>query len=51
MLAVFRIKATGRASGLVIEREDAMVYVARDQQVTRVDCYNSKQQALDAVGG
>jgi hypothetical protein len=35
----------------VIEREDAMVYVVRDQQVTRVDYYNSKQQAVDAVTG
>jgi ketosteroid isomerase-like protein len=51
VIAVFRIKATGRASGVAIEREDAMVYVVRDQQVTRLDYYNSKQQALEAVAG
>jgi ketosteroid isomerase-like protein len=51
VIGVFQMKAIGRASGVVIERQDAMVYVVRDQQVTRVDYYNSKQQALDAVGG
>jgi ketosteroid isomerase-like protein len=51
VIAVFRIKATGRASGVAIERQDAMVYVVRDQQVTRLDYYNSKQQALEAVAG
>jgi ketosteroid isomerase-like protein len=51
VIAVFRIKATGGASGVAIEREDAMVYVVRDQQVTRLDYYNSKQQALEAVAG
>ena len=49
VIAVFRIKATGRASGVAIERQDAMVYVVRDLQVVRVDYYNSKQQALEAV--
>jgi hypothetical protein len=33
-----------------MERQDAMVYVVRDRQVVRVDYYNSKQQALQAVG-
>ena len=51
VIAVFRIKATGRASGVSIERQDAMVYVVRDQQVTHIDYYNSKQQALEAVAG
>ena len=44
-----KIKATGRASGVAIERQDAIVYVVRDQLVRRVDYYNSKQQALDSV--
>jgi ketosteroid isomerase-like protein len=51
VIAVFRIKATGRASGVAIERQDAMVYVVRDHQVTRLDYYNSKQQAPNAVAG
>jgi ketosteroid isomerase-like protein len=51
VVAVFRIKARGRASGVEIEREDAMVYVVRDQKIMRIDYYNSKQQALEAVAG
>ena len=49
VIAVFRIKATGRASGVAIERQDAIVYEVRDQQITRIDYYNSKQQALESV--
>jgi ketosteroid isomerase-like protein len=51
VIAVFRIKATGRASGVAIERQDAMVYEVREQQITRIDYYNDRQQALDAVAG
>jgi ketosteroid isomerase-like protein len=50
VIAVFRIKATGRSSGVEIERQDAIVWVVRDQQVVRLDYYNSKQQALEVVG-
>ena len=50
VIAVFRIKATGRSSGVEIERQDASVYVVRDRQVVRLDYYNSKQQALQAAG-
>jgi ketosteroid isomerase-like protein len=49
VIAVFRVKATGRASGVAIEREDAMVFAVREQQVVRLDYYNNKQQALEAV--
>jgi ketosteroid isomerase-like protein len=51
VIAVFRMKATGRASGVAIERQDAMLYEVRDQQLTRIDYYNSKQQALEAAAG
>jgi ketosteroid isomerase-like protein len=51
VIAVFRMKATGRASGVAIERQDAMVYELRGELITRIDYYNSKQQALDAVAG
>ena len=50
VIAVFRIKATGRSSGAEMERHDAMVYVVRDGQIVRIDYYNSKQQALQAAG-
>jgi ketosteroid isomerase-like protein len=51
VIAVFRIKATGRASGAAIERKDAIVYELHDSQVTRMDYYNSRQQALDDLAG
>jgi ketosteroid isomerase-like protein len=51
VVAVFRIKATGRSSGVEMERQDAIVYAVHDKLITRVDYYNSKQQALEAVGG
>lgn len=50
VIAVFQMKATGRASGVAIERQDAMVWAVRSGLVVRIDYYNSKQQALDAVG-
>jgi ketosteroid isomerase-like protein len=50
VVMVFRMKAIGRGSGIAVERQDAMVYSVRDGKIARVDYYNSKQQALDAVG-
>jgi ketosteroid isomerase-like protein len=50
VIAVFRMKATGRSSGVEIERQDAMVYVLRELKIVRIDYYNSKQQALEAAG-
>src|SRR5947208_15044786 len=37
VIAVFRVSATGRNSGARIERQDAIVYVVHDLQVTRID--------------
>jgi ketosteroid isomerase-like protein len=50
VIAVFRVSATGRNSGVRIERQDAIVYAVSDLQIVRIDYYNSRQQALDAVG-
>jgi ketosteroid isomerase-like protein len=50
VIAVFRMKAIGRSSGVEIERQDAIVWLVRDRRVVRLDYYNSKQQALEAVG-
>jgi ketosteroid isomerase-like protein len=51
VIAVFRVRATGRGSGVEIERQDAIVYVVRDLQIVRLDYYNSKRRALEAVAG
>jgi ketosteroid isomerase-like protein len=50
VVIVFLMKATGRGSGLEIEREDAMVCRMRDGLVARIDYFNSRQQALELVG-
>lgn len=50
VVAVLRMKATGRGSGVTLDRQDAMVCRMRDQKVVRIDYYNSRDQALKAVG-
>ena len=50
VIALFRLKATGRGSGVTVERLDAMVYKMRDGKIVRVDYYNNREQALKAVG-
>jgi ketosteroid isomerase-like protein len=43
-------KTTGRGSGVALERHDAIVFELRDGKVARVDHYNNREQALNAVG-
>jgi ketosteroid isomerase-like protein len=43
-------KTTGQGSGVTLERQDAMVFELRDGKILRLDYYNSRQQALEAVG-
>jgi ketosteroid isomerase-like protein len=50
VVLVIRMKATGHGSGAVVERQDAMAFAVREGKITRLDYYNSKQQALEAVG-
>ena len=50
VVAVLRMRATGRVSGITVERQDAMVYGTRGGAVVRIDYFNTKQQALKVVG-
>jgi ketosteroid isomerase-like protein len=50
VVVVLRLRATGAKSGIEVVREDAMVQTVRDGKVARIDYYNSKDQALKAVG-
>jgi ketosteroid isomerase-like protein len=50
VILVYRLKATGRSSGVTVEREDAFVCRVEDGQITRLDYYNSREQALAHVG-
>jgi ketosteroid isomerase-like protein len=50
VVVILRMKATGRRSGVAIERQDAIVYELRDGMITRVDYFNNRAQALEAAG-
>ena len=50
VLAHYRIRARGRASGAHVERESFYVYLFRDAKVERVDIFGSKSEAHQAVG-
>jgi ketosteroid isomerase-like protein len=50
VVSVFRMKATGRGSGVPVERQDAMVWEVRDGKVVRLDYYSNRERALEAVG-
>jgi ketosteroid isomerase-like protein len=50
VLAIIRMSAKGRGSGVEVERQDALVYELRNGKIVRCDYYNNKEQALKAVG-
>ncbi|MCW3034142.1 MAG: hypothetical protein QOK19_2611 [Solirubrobacteraceae bacterium] len=50
VVVVIRMRATGRGSGLELSRQDAMVFKLRNGLVIRLDYYNDRAAALNAVG-
>jgi ketosteroid isomerase-like protein len=50
MVAVVRMTARGASSGALVERQDALVQSVRDGKLVRIDYYNNRAQALEAVG-
>ena len=50
VVVIAHLTATGRGSGLEVKRQDGLVYELRDGKITRLDYYNSKEQALEAAG-
>jgi ketosteroid isomerase-like protein len=50
VVSVFRMTATGRGSGVEVERQDAIVWSVRSGKVVRLDYYNNREQALGTVG-
>lgn len=50
VVVVLRMHATGRGSGLELDREDAIVYQLRTGKIARMDYYNDKRQAFTAAG-
>jgi ketosteroid isomerase-like protein len=45
VVAEFRVHATGRGSGLELDRHDAIVYALRDGQIVSLEYYNEGQKA------
>ncbi len=43
------MKAKGQ-SGITLERDDAIVYKLRGDRIIRIDYYNNRAEALEAVG-
>ncbi|HEX3511030.1 MAG TPA: nuclear transport factor 2 family protein [Solirubrobacteraceae bacterium] len=50
VVVILRMKATGRGSGVTLDRQDAIVTEMRDRKGVRVDYYNNRSEALKAVG-
>jgi ketosteroid isomerase-like protein len=50
VVVVIRMRATGRGSGVELDREDAIVYELHAGKIVRSDYYNDKHQAFTALG-
>ena len=50
VVALFRMIAKGRSSGIEVDRLDAITYRIRDGKIVRMAYYNDQEQALEAVG-
>ena len=50
VIALFRMLTRGRGSGIEMSRDDAIVYVVRDEKITRIEYYNDQKVALQAIG-
>jgi ketosteroid isomerase-like protein len=50
VLSLIRQRATGRKSGLAMDMETAQIATLRNGKVTRLDNYEDRAEALEAVG-
>jgi ketosteroid isomerase-like protein len=50
VIALAQVRAEGAASGVKVERGDAIVYEFRDGEVVRIDYFNSHAAGLAAAG-
>jgi hypothetical protein len=50
VLSTFTIIATGKGSGIELERDDASITELRDGKVVRTAYYSDRTQALTAAG-
>jgi ketosteroid isomerase-like protein len=50
MVVATRVRGKGRGSGAAVEAQGAKVWELRDGKVVKMTLYQSRQEALDAVG-
>jgi ketosteroid isomerase-like protein len=50
VLALFRMIAKGKGSGIELERDDALLGEFRDGKIIRLGYYNDQQRAREAAG-
>ena len=50
VIALFRVVARARYTGIELERDDAIVYRIRGGKIARLDYFNDQRAALDAAG-
>src|SRR3954453_19062013 len=50
VLALFRMFAKGKGSGIELSRDDALLAEFRNGKIVRLGYYNDQQQALEAAG-
>jgi len=50
VIALFRLVARGKASGIEAGRDDAIVYRLHDDQIVRLEYFNDQAKALEAAG-
>ena len=50
VIALFRVVARARHTGIELERDDAIVYRIRGGKIVRLDYFNDQGAALDAAG-
>jgi ketosteroid isomerase-like protein len=50
VVALMRLHAVGAASGVELERDDALVWTFRGDQMVRIDYFNSHAHGLEAAG-
>ena len=46
----FTMRARGKGSGIELKRQDAIIFSLADGNITRIDYYNNRREAFEAVG-
>jgi ketosteroid isomerase-like protein len=50
VVSLFTMRATGRGSGITLERKDAILFSVENRLITRLEYFNDQAAALEAAG-